>query len=54
MKAFKITFILVALFLAGFGYGMAYIKYKAVKAGAAEYYLDADHNRQFRWKGQQQ
>ena len=29
-------------------------KITAVKAGAAEYYLDANHNRQFRWKGQQQ
>lgn len=23
---------------------------EAVKAGHAEYYLDADHNRQWRWK----
>lgn len=28
------------------------LRTEAIKAGVAEYYLDANHERQFRWKGQ--
>lgn len=28
------------------------LRAEAIKAGVAEYYLDANHERQFRWKGQ--
>lgn len=37
---------------AGSGIGAESIREEAVKAGAAEYYLDGSHHRQFRWKNQ--
>lgn len=34
----------------GFDSGANYMRAEAVKAGHAEYYLDAENNRQWRWR----
>lgn len=51
---FVIIALLIAALAAGciFGHGNARINFEknAVEAGAAEFYLDASHNRQWRWK----
>ena len=38
-----------AIGLCGFGIGQESFKDEAVEVGHAEYYIDEDHNKQFRW-----
>lgn len=54
----SITFIAVAMMVPGFFFGAflcgvslehKFMKDRAVEHGAAEYYLDENHERQFRW-----
>ena len=51
--------LLIGMLIAAFIAGMAWMTFpykekhyhdEAVKAGHAEYYLDANHDKQFRWK----
>lgn len=46
-----LVFACVAL-LAGCNFGQFSIKEDAVKNGVAEYYLDENHEKQFRWRGE--
>lgn len=41
------------MFISGCWLGRGMKERDAIEAGVAEYYLDSNHNKQFRWKTQQ-
>lgn len=44
-----VIIVLMIIFLLGYGLSSNQQKIKAVESGHAEFYLDKDHNRQWRW-----